>query len=480
MEHLNSDNKSWPSGIVVVMGTWRVVWTESGQRIWGPNERERPVDFIAAVQGTDMLVMRLHEDMPLTNYINYACFPFDVLSVPNIVPGMRCAVSGPASDRLNIPFDLMVVENCTNGHMCVKPLIDDTPCMHEWSGLIVCQIEEGINPTWLAMGIWTFTKQQTPDCSFITQHQALTETVITEVNIAMKKSELENIQVLECSGVDCATGMCLPESAFCDGHLHCPDQKDEPLYCPPVVMCHLNQATGSCDCPEDEIPCSDGLCIQKEAVCDGVNHCLDGSDEPEQCTCAKRLELIRPDSLCDGKLDCPDYSDEANCKTPVCDQSTHFRCHGSSSKECISISSVCDGVADCELAEDEEECLALSHSLNIPQSVDGHIVGNSDGILMVRVMGKWFTYDYEMWKEELCDKVCHKFSYQSCNSTQPVSTDVMTYSDDRRSFGDDWLSFFYPVSNEESDASTTPAAILYVIKPYEKVNSLVFVKCNFY
>lgn len=32
-------------------------------------------------------------------------------------------------------------------------------------------------------------------------------------------------------------------------------------------------------CREHEYRCSDGLCIDKGHLCDGVNHCLDGADE---------------------------------------------------------------------------------------------------------------------------------------------------------------------------------------------------------
>ncbi|CAL4063498.1 unnamed protein product, partial [Meganyctiphanes norvegica] len=490
MQHLISDGKSWPSGIVVVMGTWRLVWA-SGQRIWGPHEKERSVDFIGNVESIDMLLLRLQENMPFSKYINYICFPFEPEGPAHMLPS---ATPQPQAKELKRASKLTAQASlCKYLIVNVHGLAVNILLPQEWSGLITCQIEEGINPTWLAMGVWTFTRQETQECSFITEHKVLTASIIKEVNKVMQKSELGTIQSVECPGVECATGICLPESAFCDGYLNCPDQKDEPIYCPPGVMCYLNQSTGACDCPEDQIPCSDGLCIQKEAVCDGVNHCIDGSDEPNKCSCAKRLELISPDSLCDGKLDCPDNSDEANCTTPVCDLSTQFKCYGSS-QQCIDIFLVCDGVPDCEWDEDEKECLALSHTLNIPKNVDGHIVENYNGILMVRVMGKWFTYDYEMWNDDLSDQVCQNFGYHSCNITQPVIIDAMEYNDQGRSFGDAWLQYFYPDSNQSITSTTVTTADPFVdallhsnspvientaqIKSYVNVKHLVYLKCN--
>lgn len=32
-------------------------------------------------------------------------------------------------------------------------------------------------------------------------------------------------------------------------------------------------------CKANEFRCSDGLCIKKQYLCDGIKHCIDGSDE---------------------------------------------------------------------------------------------------------------------------------------------------------------------------------------------------------
>ena len=73
---------------------------------------------------------------------------------------------------------------------------------------------------------------------------------------------------------------------------------------------------------EDE----NGGCVPPDFVCDGYNHCSDGSDESEevcgQCpikgffTCESGVNpgrgvCIHPDNVCDGHKDCEDGSDES-------------------------------------------------------------------------------------------------------------------------------------------------------------------------
>lgn len=45
--------------------------------------------------------------------------------------------------------------------------------------------------------------------------------------------------------------------------MDCPDSSDE-----------IN-----CKCPDNEFRCNNGMCIMKDWLCDGIDDCLDGSDE---------------------------------------------------------------------------------------------------------------------------------------------------------------------------------------------------------
>lgn len=67
----------------------------------------------------------------------------------------------------------------------------------------------------------------------------------------------------------------------------------------------------------------DNMCISLNYVCDGIQHCLDGTDEFVGCLsieknckgflCNNRHCLTDKSWVCDGTNDCGDGSDEKNC-----------------------------------------------------------------------------------------------------------------------------------------------------------------------
>ena len=44
-----------------------------------------------------------------------------------------------------------------------------------------------------------------------------------------------------------------------------------------------------CACTEHEFQCAFGMCLSKTRYCDGVPDCVDGSDEPENCSTSHTL-----------------------------------------------------------------------------------------------------------------------------------------------------------------------------------------------
>ncbi|KAK0169793.1 hypothetical protein PV328_010434 [Microctonus aethiopoides] len=104
----------------------------------------------------------------------------------------------------------------------------------------------------------------------------------------------------------CLTGVCIPKNAICNGTEHCPDGSDvSPTFC------------ANKNCPVGTFKCSsNNICISEYRVCDGSNDCEDKSDE-EQSMCLKRPCLFK--SL--------------------------FKCHDTGA--CIHKGYLCDSVNDC-------------------------------------------------------------------------------------------------------------------------------------
>ncbi|XP_068726742.1 very low-density lipoprotein receptor-like isoform X2 [Montipora capricornis] len=152
----------------------------------------------------------------------------------------------------------------------------------------------------------------------------------------------------------CANQRCIFSSWRCDGLNDCMDNSDE-------VGC------GARLCNEtDRFKCANGRCILRVDVCDGANDCGDNSDEatdsgprcpPVPLTCSSsdfmcsNGHCIDKRFRCDGEDDCSDNSDEQNC-SHTC-KSTEFRC---ANGRCIDAEFVCDLEDDCGDRSDERNC----------------------------------------------------------------------------------------------------------------------------
>lgn len=68
-------------------------------------------------------------------------------------------------------------------------------------------------------------------------------------------------------------------------------------------------------CSEEEFKCENLQCVKKTTKCDGIDNCLDGSDEKnckclnQQFTCSSG-DCLSPEKLRDDAMDCPNGEDE--------------------------------------------------------------------------------------------------------------------------------------------------------------------------
>ncbi|KAL4221278.1 Semaphorin-5A [Mactra antiquata] len=112
-----------------------------------------------------------------------------------------------------------------------------------------------------------------------------------------------------CSGNQfrCRDGVCINANQLCDGLQHCSANEDE-LICEPR------------GCTANQFACDDGKCIAATQVCDGEQNCINNEDETicprkgcerNQLTCFDKC--VNASSLCNGVVDCPNGADESDC-----------------------------------------------------------------------------------------------------------------------------------------------------------------------
>ncbi|XP_027843018.2 low-density lipoprotein receptor-related protein 1 [Aphis gossypii] len=172
---------------------------------------------------------------------------------------------------------------------------------------------------------------------------------------------IENKLKINCSINEfwCSSGECIPFENTCDGINHCVDDSDEDIkYC----------ATRSCQegffsCPNFK------RCRPNSQKCDGLFDCVDGFDELN-CSCknstffrCKSGECIAPNLRCDYDPDCSDASDEIGCDHKICQDlvfnTTIISCNTTTA--CIHPSWICDGQNDCWDNSDERNCSTIKH-----------------------------------------------------------------------------------------------------------------------
>lgn len=195
-------------------------------------------------------------------------------------------------------------------------------------------------------------------------------------------------------------------------------------------------------------------CIPLASVCNGLNDCVDWSDE-RQCDCNEDFEwrcdmglCVRNHQRCDNQTNCPDGSDERGCSKCVNGQ---FECHDGT---CIMLEWVCDGHQDCpwtddhdDVAEDEANCTACrsdefscTNKQCVPyeQRCDGtpHCADHSDESkcimtgppVLLNVMGTIMPVCVVNFTEQLADVACQRLGFSKANAWLNFSTEYFEFS----------------------------------------------------
>ncbi|XP_021927336.1 basement membrane-specific heparan sulfate proteoglycan core protein isoform X6 [Zootermopsis nevadensis] len=166
--------------------------------------------------------------------------------------------------------------------------------------------------------------------------------------------EIPDIQVEHSGTYICEAVGIPPNTPGSQVSVHLVVEPSKPQPTRPSTACKLHEAT-----------CSNGECINKQAVCDGKFDCTDGSDElrcsphgcePNEFRCDNKKCVLKT-WRCDSDDDCGDKSDENNCATnPPGSPCRYHEFQCKSGNQCIPRSFHCDLEVDCLDGSDEVGC----------------------------------------------------------------------------------------------------------------------------
>ncbi|XP_037024501.1 serine protease nudel-like [Bradysia coprophila] len=211
-------------------------------------------------------------------------------------------------------------------------------------------------------------------------------------------------------------------------------------------------------CGDEEFKCTIvHQCFEKELSCDGVVHCIDGTDE-QNCPCVSKIDKKK---LCDTYVDCPGGDDEVGCNG--CDRDS-YSCYSDVQNECYTKIQKCDHISQCSNDEDEKDCLLLKP--NKTSTVDP-FVRSTEGILYRNLEGNWYP---------VCDNDVKNFALKVCERELgiPVSFDSITIRHVETTYGGSYLSQVtvdQPVSKVVDKCSKDSV---------ESTNVFVYVECPDY
>eukprot|EP01084_Bolivina_argentea_P311607 539414_1 len=194
------------------------------------------------------------------------------------------------------------------------------------------------------------------------------------------------MHIVDSGRFKCNNGQCIDAKFVCDGILDCVDLSDEfPLFSSVDKWPYMKECPYArlIKCPVGSVLCkTNGKCIQKLQICDGIDDCPDGADE-RQCPwvfgdawceftdkfqCGGQIAKINDTHVIlfenETVIEYSDYHDIAQ------------YVGGSGSGRCLPMRHRCDGIRDCKDGLDEELCKYFECEENEKLCENGQCVPN--------------------------------------------------------------------------------------------------------
>jgi len=394
---------------------------------WSAHTQLRLLGKFKIIQGTKVVIGNVVDGYVITDYVRHLCPGNDELQLQGAV----CQLSGKTKSAWVEGYPVEVADKCRGSDdeyydlcSCEASNVDKTACsanrvnkadqkdMSSWFGALACPDKGIFYYSGLTTSLSDDGSAPTEFFNLVSQKMQSKVDGLLDIFDYEHKNEAD-----ECP-YRCLSGACLQASQLCDSSWDCPDGSDESncSFESAWPMCSPVHGTNSCTCPQGYGKCTNNMCLPMEKYCDGVNDCLDNSDESAECSsCLEKLRFSDPSAICNGSMDCPDGSDESGavCGCPP----DHFVCQNISglhndSSVCEPMNRLCDGRLDCASGMDEKHDMCISLSSNV---VDSQVIPPKsavNGYLRVRSMGRWVKYCTAYWKDSMGDHLCSVLGFE--------------------------------------------------------------------